>query len=134
MGQDEDDRTACGIDTADQQGARAEPASTTRTSRDILTEPFSRDAAVAAQDRGDPAARTTKDSDRLRPSPPASAGPPSGSAVSSSRPVRGGVGQDGRVPTLRIAQDDAADELLGRDPLGLLIGTLLDQHTRRRSS
>jgi uncharacterized HhH-GPD family protein len=34
---------------------------------------------------------------------------------------------DRRVPTLRIAQDDAADELLGRDPLALLIGMLLDQ-------
>jgi uncharacterized HhH-GPD family protein len=32
-----------------------------------------------------------------------------------------------RVPTLRIAQDGAADELLGRDPLALLIGMLLDQ-------
>jgi len=32
-----------------------------------------------------------------------------------------------RVPQLRIAQDDAADELLGRDPLALLIGMLLDQ-------
>ena len=32
-----------------------------------------------------------------------------------------------RVPTLRIAQDPAADELLGRDPLALLIGMLLDQ-------
>jgi len=31
------------------------------------------------------------------------------------------------VPTLRIAQDDAADDLLGRDPLALLIGMLLDQ-------
>jgi uncharacterized HhH-GPD family protein len=31
------------------------------------------------------------------------------------------------VPTLRIAQDDAADELLGRDPLALLVGMLLDQ-------
>jgi uncharacterized HhH-GPD family protein len=31
------------------------------------------------------------------------------------------------VPDLRIAQDDAADELLGRDPLALLIGMLLDQ-------
>jgi hypothetical protein len=39
-----------------------------------------------------------------------------------------------RVPTLRIAQDDAADELLGRDPLALLIGMLLDQHMRQRSS
>jgi hypothetical protein len=32
------------------------------------------------------------------------------------------------VPTLRIAQDPAADELLGRDALALLIGMLLDQH------
>jgi uncharacterized HhH-GPD family protein len=31
------------------------------------------------------------------------------------------------VPTLRIAQDPAADELLGRDALALLIGMLLDQ-------
>ena len=31
------------------------------------------------------------------------------------------------MPTLRIAQDDAADELLGRDPLALVIGMLLDQ-------
>jgi uncharacterized HhH-GPD family protein len=31
------------------------------------------------------------------------------------------------VPTLRIAQDPDADELLGRDPLALLIGMLLDQ-------
>jgi uncharacterized HhH-GPD family protein len=32
-----------------------------------------------------------------------------------------------RVPQLRIAQDPAADELLGRDPLALLLGMLLDQ-------
>lgn len=31
------------------------------------------------------------------------------------------------MPTLRIAQDPAADALLGRDPLALLIGMLLDQ-------
>jgi uncharacterized HhH-GPD family protein len=31
------------------------------------------------------------------------------------------------VPTVTIAQDDAADELLSRDPLALLIGMLLDQ-------
>jgi len=31
------------------------------------------------------------------------------------------------VPTLTIAQDAAADELLGRDPLALLVGMLLDQ-------
>ena len=38
------------------------------------------------------------------------------------------------VPDLRIAQDAAADELLGRDPLALLVGMLLDQHMRQRSS
>jgi uncharacterized HhH-GPD family protein len=31
------------------------------------------------------------------------------------------------VPILRIAQDAAADELLGRDPLALVVGMLLDQ-------
>jgi uncharacterized HhH-GPD family protein len=31
------------------------------------------------------------------------------------------------VPQLRIAQNEAADELLGRDPLALLIAMLLDQ-------
>ena len=31
------------------------------------------------------------------------------------------------MPTLRIAQDPAADELLARDPLALLVGMLLDQ-------
>lgn len=35
--------------------------------------------------------------------------------------------QTAGVPQIRIAQDDAADELLGRDPLALLIGMLLDQ-------
>jgi hypothetical protein len=38
------------------------------------------------------------------------------------------------VPPLRIAQDAAADELLGRDPLALLIGMLLDQHMRQGST
>jgi hypothetical protein len=38
------------------------------------------------------------------------------------------------VPTLRISQDDAADELLGRDPLALVLGMLFDQHVRQRSS
>lgn len=33
-----------------------------------------------------------------------------------------------REPQLCIAQDSAADELLCRDPLALLIGMLLDQH------
>jgi uncharacterized HhH-GPD family protein len=36
-------------------------------------------------------------------------------------------GRIAEVPTLRIAQDPTADELLGRDPLALLIGMLLDQ-------
>src|SRR3954447_9009503 len=31
------------------------------------------------------------------------------------------------MPSLRIAQDDAADELLGRDPLALVLGMLFDQ-------
>jgi hypothetical protein len=35
------------------------------------------------------------------------------------------------VPTLTHAQDAAVDELLGRDPLALLIGMLLDQHMRQ---
>ncbi len=38
-----------------------------------------------------------------------------------------GAARSAGVPTLRIAQDPAADELLGRDPLALLIGMLLDQ-------
>jgi hypothetical protein len=32
------------------------------------------------------------------------------------------------VPQLSIAQDAAADELLSRDPLALLVAMLLDQH------
>jgi uncharacterized HhH-GPD family protein len=36
-------------------------------------------------------------------------------------------GRIARVPTLCIAQNPAADELLGRDPLALVIGMLLDQ-------
>ena len=39
-----------------------------------------------------------------------------------------------QVPVLTIAQDRAADELLGRDPLALLMGMLLDQRMRQRSS
>jgi hypothetical protein len=38
------------------------------------------------------------------------------------------------VPNVTIAQDPAADEGLGRDPLALLIGMLLDQHMRPRST
>jgi hypothetical protein len=45
-----------------------------------------------------------------------------------------------RVPTLRIAQDDDADELLGRDPLAFLLAcsstsTCVDEaveHSQRR--
>jgi hypothetical protein len=36
-------------------------------------------------------------------------------------------------PQLRIAQDDAADGRLSRDPLALVVGMLLDQHMRGRS-
>ena len=38
------------------------------------------------------------------------------------------------VPTLTLTQDAAADELLSRDPLALLLGMLFDQHMRQRSS
>jgi hypothetical protein len=38
------------------------------------------------------------------------------------------------VPTIRIAQDAAADELLSRDPLALVVGMMLDQNMRQRSS
>ena len=31
------------------------------------------------------------------------------------------------MPTLHLSQDPDADDLLGRDPLALLIGMLLDQ-------
>jgi len=37
------------------------------------------------------------------------------------------VRQTARVPELCIAQDEAADELLSRDPLALVVGMLLDQ-------
>jgi hypothetical protein len=37
------------------------------------------------------------------------------------------------VPTLTLTQAPAADELLGRDPLALLIGMLLDQHMRNEA-
>jgi hypothetical protein len=33
-----------------------------------------------------------------------------------------------------LSQDEAADALLSRDPLALLLGMLLDQHMRQRSS
>jgi hypothetical protein len=38
------------------------------------------------------------------------------------------------VPNLSLAQDAAADELLSRDPLALLLGMLLDQHMSGGSS
>jgi len=38
------------------------------------------------------------------------------------------------VPSLSITQDAAADELLSRYPLALLLGMLFDQHMRQRSS
>lgn len=48
-------------------------------------------------------------------------------AVAAGGCVRVALRHDLRVPTIRIAQDTAADELLSRDPLALLIGMLLDQ-------
>jgi hypothetical protein len=39
-----------------------------------------------------------------------------------------------RVPQLTLTQDPRADELLGRNPLVLLLGMLLDQHVRQRGS
>jgi hypothetical protein len=45
-----------------------------------------------------------------------------------------GCGTISGVPTLRIVQDDAADQLLSRDPLALVLGMLFDQHMRARSS
>jgi hypothetical protein len=38
------------------------------------------------------------------------------------------------MPALRLAEDPAADELLSRDPLALVLGMMLDQHTSRRGS
>ena len=38
------------------------------------------------------------------------------------------------MPEIRIAQDVAADELLGRDPLALVVGMMLDHDMRERSS
>jgi hypothetical protein len=35
------------------------------------------------------------------------------------------------MPDLHLSQDDAADALLSRDPLALLLGMLLDQHVSR---
>ncbi len=56
--------------------------------------------------------------------------PPGGVGVDAVRLSREGaepVRQTAGVLQLCIAQDSAADELLGRDPLALLIGMLLDQ-------
>jgi hypothetical protein len=50
------------------------------------------------------------------------------------RTVHGSAGHDLGVPQLCIAQDAAADELLSRDPLALVVGMMLDQHMRQRSS
>jgi hypothetical protein len=44
------------------------------------------------------------------------------------------VGHRLDVPTLTLTQDRRADELLGRDPLALLLGMLFDQHVRQRCS
>jgi hypothetical protein len=39
-----------------------------------------------------------------------------------------------RAPQLTLTQDPRADELLGRDPLALLLVMLFDQQMRQRSS
>jgi hypothetical protein len=39
-----------------------------------------------------------------------------------------------RCADLTLTMDQRTDELLGRDPLALLLGMLFDQHMRRRSS
>jgi hypothetical protein len=44
------------------------------------------------------------------------------------------VGQDQAMPAVTISQDPAAEDLLGRDPLALLLGMMLDQQLRQRSS
>jgi uncharacterized HhH-GPD family protein len=63
-------------------------------------------------------------SQRTPTAPPRPRSPePRGAACAAARGMR----HDLPVPTLRIAQDPGADELLGRDPLALLIGMLLDQ-------
>ena len=41
------------------------------------------------------------------------------------------VRQDRGVLTLHLTQDAAADELLSRDPLALLLGMLFDLHVSR---
>jgi hypothetical protein len=50
--------------------------------------------------------------------------------IAVDRPCGTGFG----AATPRIAQDPAADELPGRDPLALLVGMLLEHDVRRRSS
>ena len=49
-------------------------------------------------------------------------------APSVVREIAESVRHTARVPQLCIAQDAAADELLSRDPLALVVGMLLDQH------
>src|SRR5215213_593720 len=49
------------------------------------------------------------------------------SALQQVMACRPGYGTISGMPTLSIAQDPAADELLGRDPLALMVGMLLDQ-------
>ena len=54
--------------------------------------------------------------------------------VSAMGITRRPCGTISTVPTIRITQDDAADDLLSRDPLALVLGMLFDQHMRQRSS
>jgi hypothetical protein len=76
------------------------------------------------------------DAARDAPAPPADQAQPDRTLtrldrLTTKRPARGRISG---VPTLYLSQDDAADELLSRDPLALLIGMLLDQYMRQRSS
>src|SRR5687768_17516039 len=52
---------------------------------------------------------------------------PASSRRTPARPRGAASGRIDWVPTVTIAQEAAADELLGRDPLALVLGMLLDQ-------
>ena len=56
-------------------------------------------------------------------SAPGVLGRPDARAHRSGGPLR----HTARVPPVRITQDPDADDLLGRDPLALLLGMLFDQ-------
>src|SRR5690348_11744092 len=69
---------------------------------------------------GDPVARTRRD--------PRSGAVPAGSSRSAARLRPTGVARLTTMSTqIRIAQDEAADQVLSNDPFALLVGMLLDQ-------